>query len=129
MSPLERVCEREGVTVESVYGGAEVPSQAGWVSGTVGWKVTLRYDGRQLTTSYYTGPAIEREPTAADVLYCLISDASVADCPNFESWCADMGYDTDSRKALATFEACKAMAPKLQRFLGARYDAFTCAEH
>lgn len=128
MTPLERLCEREGVRIDATYGGAEVPSQAGWQPGTVGWKITLHYDKRQLTTSYYTGPAVEREPTAADVLSCLISDAQAGDY-TFEQWCGDMGYDTDSRKALATWEACRAMAPKLYKLLGARYDDFTRAEH
>lgn len=126
MTPLERLCEREGVRIESTYGGVEVP--AGWVAGTTGWKVTLHYDKRQLTTSYYTGPAIEREPSAADVLYCLISDVGAGDY-TFEQWCCEYGYDTDSRKAFATYEACRSMAPKLQKLLGARYDDFTRAEH
>lgn len=44
-------------------------------------------------------------PTAASVLYSLLLDASSAD-ENFYDWCANCGYDTDSRKALSTYEAC-----------------------
>ncbi len=126
-TPMERLCEREGITIECEYGGAEVPSD--WLPGTVGWKCTLTYNRRKLVTAYYTGPAIDQEPSAADVLSCLISDAAVADCPTFEHFCSDMGYDPDSRRALAIYEACKVVAPKLLRFLGAQYDAFTRAEH
>lgn len=44
-------------------------------------------------------------PTAATVLYCLLYDASAVD-QRFADWANEMGYDTDSRKALAIYEAC-----------------------
>ena len=44
-------------------------------------------------------------PAAAAVLYCLLSDAGAAD-QSFADWAGDFGYDTDSCKALATYEAC-----------------------
>jgi len=44
-------------------------------------------------------------PTAAGVLYCLLSDAEAVD-QSFTDWAGDLGYDTDSRKALETYEAC-----------------------
>lgn len=53
-------------------------------------------------------------PHAADVLYSLILDSGAAS-QTFADWCADFGYDTDSRKALATYEACQQNADKLRR--------------
>lgn len=44
-------------------------------------------------------------PTAAAVLYCLLSDMEAAD-QSFTDWANELGYDTDSRKALAIYEAC-----------------------
>ena len=44
-------------------------------------------------------------PTAASVLYCLLSDMEAID-QSFVDWADDLGYDTDSRKALAIYEAC-----------------------
>ena len=44
-------------------------------------------------------------PTAASVLHSLLLDATSAD-ENFYDWCANFGYDTDSRKALNIYEAC-----------------------
>lgn len=44
-------------------------------------------------------------PEAAGVLYSLLLDASGAD-GNFLDWCDAYGYDSDSRKALATYEGC-----------------------
>lgn len=53
-------------------------------------------------------------PTAASVLACLLSDASATDqC--FADWAADFGYDVDSRKALATYEACCDIGRELRK--------------
>lgn len=55
-----------------------------------------------------------QEPHPADVLYSLILDASAVG-QSFASWCADFGYDPDSRKAEATYRACQENADKLTR--------------
>jgi hypothetical protein len=48
------------------------------------------------------------------VLSCISSDAC---CPEtFEDFCAEYGYDQDSRKAWATFKRCDAFRERLQRF-------------
>lgn len=59
-------------------------------------------------------------PDPLDVLGCLFSDASATDS-TFEDWCGDLGYDTDSRKALATYEACRQTGLDLLRVLGAEH--------
>lgn len=55
-----------------------------------------------------------KAPDAASVLYCLILDSSACD-QSFSDWCADYGYDTDSRKALETYLSCQASAEKMKR--------------
>lgn len=55
-------------------------------------------------------------PGCAEVLDCLASDASSADS-SFEDWCAELGYDTDSRKAYSTYQACLGIANQLKGFL------------
>lgn len=61
-------------------------------------------------------------PTAASVLYRLLRDASAADqC--FADWASEYGYDTDSRKALAIYEACCEIGRALRRvFTAAQRD-------
>lgn len=72
----------------------------------------------QMTVYFSQGPAIEREPSAEDVLDCLASDYSGFDnARSFEDWCGEYGYDTDSRKAEATYRAVQQQAEKLERFL------------
>lgn len=44
-------------------------------------------------------------PTAAGVLYCLLSDAEAVDM-SFMDWAGELGYDTDSIKARNTYDRC-----------------------
>lgn len=53
-------------------------------------------------------------PTAAGVLYCLIHDAEAAHT-TFRNWCDEFGYDDDSIKARATYDACQETSDKLQK--------------
>lgn len=55
-----------------------------------------------------------KTPHAASVLYSLILDSAAAG-QSFADWCADFGYETDSRKAFATYEACQISADKLRK--------------
>jgi hypothetical protein len=57
-------------------------------------------------------------PALRDVLYCLIQDASAIDCPRFEDWAADYGFDTDSRKGEAAYRACLETGLSLRSLIG-----------
>lgn len=59
-----------------------------------------------------------KPPELADVVSCLVSDAQAMYEP-FESWCGDLGYDTDSRKALNTYLECQTLGAKFLRVLRA----------
>lgn len=126
LSELDRLCEKLHIRIASVYGAVEVPE--GWAPGTHPYKVTLYKSGRQLTTPFFMGPLNEREPTTADVLSCLMSDANSSEL-SFEEFCSDFGYDSDSRKAEETWKSCVKIAPRLRRFLGDDFDAVANAEH
>src|SRR5271166_1817355 len=86
-----------------------------------GYTVTLRYQGRQMTVPFYMGPALCREPEAAEVLECLISDTMLGE-QTFEDFCGDLGYDTDSRKAEASWAQCRSIAPRVRKLLGADFE-------
>lgn len=87
------------------------------------------------------GSAHTSDPTLADVLDCLASDASGYenarvrpdgayhttsnvnskhyDTPmHFHNWAEEYGYDTDSRKAEKTFRAVKRQSEQLKRTIG-----------
>lgn len=88
--------------------------------GASSWSVTLRFKGRRLTVPFYTG-SLAGEPDAAGVLDCLISDTYAGE-QDFDEFCAEYGYDTDSRKAEATWHACRREGHKVRRFLGDDFD-------
>jgi len=58
------------------------------------------------------------EPSIVDILDCLASDASCTDQSTFEDFASDLGYDSDSRKALATFETIERQSKELRLMLG-----------
>lgn len=109
------------------------------------WRVTLTHGKRSMTADYYTGLGhrktrkgapkpptnprciayaewkrdykIPTKPTAASVLYCLLSDATSSEEP-FDYWCDNLGYDSDSLKALNIYNASCAARNELYRLLG-----------
>lgn len=54
-----------------------------------------------------------KSPAPAEVLASYCRDWQDSDCA-FDEWADNFGYDTDSRKALATYESCRAAGPKLR---------------
>lgn len=59
-------------------------------------------------------------PKPADVLHSLISDGGAFfDGLTFEDWCAEYGYDDDSRKAEAMYRACDDTGRRLARMFSA----------
>lgn len=103
-----------------------------WHRNARHWRVklvrTVNGKRRELSTPFSQGSAHVKPPTAADVLSCLLMDARAAGS-TFEDWCADLGYDSDSRKAERVWDACRKIAPKVQAFCGDDLSALERAEH
>jgi hypothetical protein len=57
-------------------------------------------------------------PDVLDVVASLLMDSEAIDCGTFEEWASNLGYDTDSRKAEATYRACLEIGLKLRAALG-----------
>lgn len=94
---------------------------------TAGNAATRRNRGEDVRFNHF-GPgqdalATPRKPTAQDVLGSLALDANCGD-QSFHDFCGDLGYDEDSRKAYATYEACRDQMYELRRLFGASYDDF-----
>ncbi len=105
------------------------------------WSVVLGYQGR------VTGPITFKcgrgwrkplhgaastfkatPPNAASVLSSLIGD-SICSLESFEDFCAELGYDTDSRKALATYLACQESGAAARKLLMGDFDLFASKGH
>ena len=73
----------------------------------MGLRKTIRRTGRQKET-------VPVAPSIDDVIYSLVMDADCAS-ESFDDFCANCGYDTDSRKALETYLACQESGHKLRK--------------
>ena len=131
---LDRLCDKRRVRIDARYGVDHVLDDEWkhdeWKRTAHPWTVTLRYHGRRLTVPFFMGSALDHEPTAADVLSCLLSDAtSFENAGSFEEWAREYGFDTDSRKAERIYRELENLAPKVRRLLGDDFDTFARAEH
>jgi hypothetical protein len=120
---LQARIDELGITMEVKWGAPENPE----FKDSTGYTVVLRREGSRkvITTPFYMGPAHTTEPKPTDVLECLLSDvAGVESADTFEEWCAELGYDTDSRRAERIYQNVHAEKAQLRSFLGDHYQAF-----
>lgn len=81
------------------------------------WRVTLKLGRKRMTTEFHTGYGITGQPKPAEVLDCLLSDASSVEGVDFEDWCDELGFDRDSRRAERIYKVSERQTVKLHRFL------------
>lgn len=97
-----------------------------WQKKANGYRLKLIYQSRSYTFDFWQGIGIEHKPDVSGVLECLLSDSSVPE--DFEDFCKEFGYDTDSRKAERTHKLCLKAATNMKRLLGDNYETFLCAD-
>jgi hypothetical protein len=119
MATLKELIQERNVRATSEYGAPENSE----FTQSHGYTVTLKYQRRQMTTPFYMGYAHTDEPTALDVLECLLSDSDVEDY-EFEEWASNLGYDPDSRRAERIYKTATRQTKKLHQFLGEDYELF-----
>lgn len=116
---MDEMCERYRITAEWVEGPTHRRDDEGWEhhAGTVRLSYTDAHDmHHNITTPYRVGMGIDPTTiTAADVLASVASDARFGR-ESFDDFCSELGYDTDSRKAYATWEQCRAMVGRFEGF-------------
>lgn len=132
---LNELLEKIGLKHESEY--IDIDSE-----NRTYWKVTLKLNNRQLTTPYNMGSAHKGEPKAADVVYCIVSDAgSYEGVESVDDFIVEFGYaDAEVFRAYSSgtrkpheilktiregeqaYKACKKMAERLPQFFGEHYD-------
>lgn len=98
---------------------------AGWEDSNA-YRVTLRRKGRQVTTKFHMGLALCREPEAAEVLHCLLSDAlSWENTSGLADFMEEFGYDEDSKaQARRVYQGCERESRKMHRFLGEDFSTY-----
>jgi hypothetical protein len=59
-------------------------------------------------------------PVLADVISSIVMDAGSAE-DTFEDWCDNLGFDSDSRKALETYMKCQEARSKFLKVFGSEF--------
>lgn len=101
----------------------------GWTHDAWSCRFTHAGTGRTMRVSYRTGTGhrarrrfeqdpIPVAPDAADVMAAYLDDGYGTTDRGFEDWCADYGYDTDSRAAESTYRACQTAWQEITAWCG-----------
>lgn len=94
----------------------ERPDDLGdWSADATHWRVNIKRGNEVMTVNYSMGSAYAGEPQESDIFNSLLLDTSNVEGETFEDWAGNFGYDTDSRKAEKSFNACKEELVSLQR--------------
>jgi hypothetical protein len=120
MKKLSTFIKKSGVTaaIEEVGTNPNMDAGEEWMRTARHYKVLLKKDGRRMTLYFSQGSGIKGEPELSGILDCIASDSASVENSTFEEFCADLGYDTDSRRAERTYKVCQRQAEKLERLLG-----------
>ncbi|MCD7896389.1 MAG: hypothetical protein LUG50_06895 [Planctomycetaceae bacterium] len=150
--PLEKmtVPARAGFTYrvmeypKNLIGDVQTPREDidEWHKQAVGMRLSVRYKGREYAFDYWMGIAhldvangrpnrentvtLRLKPdaiTPGSLMFSLLIDHYSAD-DDFEEFCAEYGYDTDSRRAERIYRAVQEQARQMRRLLGDDLHAF-----
>lgn len=103
-----------GHRIEAKFGKFDLKTRAGIAAHRVALGVTgTRGNPTQFSVNR-SDTLFVPAPTAASVLYSLLSDAQCGS-DTFEDFCRNMGYDEDSRKAHETYLACQKSGTQLRK--------------
>lgn len=115
----------EPVTLEIVSGPDYYAESDGERWEHHAYVVRLSRGDRSMEVPWRAGIGITDDPTAADVLEALLSDAASIENArgDFEEWAPELGFDPDSRRAEAIFQRATKQTDELRELLGDDFDA------
>lgn len=100
-----------GVTMET-FPNYDKPE---WAKNMNGYTVLIKRGTKEFSTPYFMGRALGKEPELTGVIESLYADRqTVQGNVNFEEWCGDLGYNSDSISDQKTFNACIVNANRLE---------------
>jgi hypothetical protein len=96
-----------------------------WALDNYSFEVTISRNGNEATFDFFMGQGTDGTPKLENVLECLVSDyQSYKSTASFIEWADEYGFDSDSIKALNTYNLVKENAIKLDTLLtGIEVDA------
>lgn len=102
-TPLSSTLDSMGIVLKV---GRQLDSREGWGRGFRHFIVYVCRDEKPvIQVTYSMGSAYTEDPIREDVLHSILLDAMYGR-ESFESFCVELGYDEDSRKAYAMWEEC-----------------------
>ena len=113
MTPYEFVQKHR--VVLTLTGGDQAQDDNGW--DHIAYNATLKAKGvGTFSLPYRCGMALDT-PTASDLILTLATDQRIDTDGGYEQFALDFGYDTDSRRGEAVFEAVKKQQKRVARWL------------
>lgn len=116
---MDKMCERYRISAEWVEGPTHDVDDDGWEHHGGKVRISHRHPSgttRQVTLPYRMGMGLDPyEMRAADVVSSVALDAQLGEL-DFDEFCSELGYDTDSRKAHASWRECQRSAQRFERF-------------
>ena len=91
-------------------------SAPGWVKkgNARAFRISLSCNGKRASLNYYQGRGIERNPTPADVIACLMLDSSLADY-SLKDFGDELGWNENTAE---TLRACRHNKERTVRLFG-----------
>lgn len=127
---VDAILSQAGITYAANYAGERIRDN--WQCDA--WRCSLSHNGKAETFEFFTGLGLRKKykpglylasqypkgspqkPRAASLLHSIMLDARLAS-ESFEDFCANVGYSTDSRKALAIYLQCQEQGRKLRSII------------
>ena len=134
MKTLKQLAESVEFDAELIRDDFIVQDASINIYGQAHWAVCIKHNGHVIQTEYQAGAAYRYysdgsefilpygrisnyqydrlkqskpcKPEVLDVLHCLVSNAQCVEYSDFADFCAELGYDEDSRKAHSIYQAC-----------------------
>jgi hypothetical protein len=132
---LEQLIRDQGVGFYYLPGAKLDRSlQDKWQRESRGYSCRLVYQNRVMTVDFWQGQGIKSDPSAQDVLDCLLSDASSFDnARDFEDWASEFGFNIEEDPELLKrdrkiYSNVRRQTERLKKLLGKHYEEFLEAE-
>lgn len=110
------ILDQLGVTLKAERSQPTLAERGQWGAGASHWFVTLARGDESVSLRYHMGAAHTGLPQREDVVASMLMDwRSIEETSDFEEWAEECGYDTDSRKAEAIYETCRAQSEDFEQ--------------
>jgi hypothetical protein len=112
---LPEIVEELGIT--STIQQQDTPLTAPeWAREMNAYRITLRFEGRKMSFSFYQGRGNKAEPTTADAVWTLACDNNtLLSSPTIEDFGGEFGWDATTR---ATYRAIKKLSARYVKLIG-----------